>query len=125
MKVLAKVFCVVTMVSVVAGCASNSDVYVPKVPPGAQALLLDYYKQPDNKVFIIAVDPSGEYAVGYDYGKATLKEATKVAFESCEANREASGIIGDSYIYAINDKVVYEETLGVNKQKTEEAAPAE
>lgn len=121
MKVLAKLFAVVTMISVVAGCASN-DVYVPKIPAGAQALLLDYYDQPDNKVFIIAVDPSGDFAVGYDSGKATLKEATKVAFEDCEAAREALGVVGKAYIYAINDKVVYKNTIASAQKKV--AAPA-
>ncbi|MCK4563749.1 MAG: hypothetical protein KAU94_03630 [Verrucomicrobia bacterium] len=93
-----------------AGCASDVA-YVPKIPPHAQAKLLDYYAQSDNKVFVIAVDPSGDYAFGYDYGKPTLKEAAKVAVDKCDASRESSGIIARPYIYAINDKVVYEEMI--------------
>ncbi|MEA2069641.1 MAG: hypothetical protein U9P12_10600, partial [Verrucomicrobiota bacterium] len=110
MKVLTKIFCVLTVLTLVAGCASDS-VYVPKIPPHAQAKLLDYFKQPDNKVFIIAIDPGGDYAFGYDYGKPTLKEAAKVAVEKCDASREFSGIIARPYIYALNDKVVYEEMI--------------
>lgn len=107
MKVLAKVFCVVTMISVVAGCASKNEAYIPKVPPGVQAQLLDYFELPDNKVFILAVDPSGEYAYGFESGKATLKEAAKAAVETCDASRDALGVVGRPYIYALNNKVVY------------------
>ena len=112
MKVFAKIFCVVTMISVVAGCASNSDqVYVPKIPPQVQAKLLDYFDQPDNKVFIVAIDPSGDFAFAYDYGKSTLKEAAKVAVEKCDASIKAQGIIARPYIYALNNKVVYEDMI--------------
>ena len=80
MKVLAKILCVSTVVALVAGCATDV-VYVPKLPPHAQAKLLDYLEQPDNKVFVVAIDPGGDYAFGYDYGKPTLKEAAKIAVE--------------------------------------------
>ncbi len=110
MKVFVRFLFASVLVAVLAGCASDVA-YIPKIPPHAQAKLLDYFEQPDNKVFIIAVDPSGNYAFGYDYGKETLKEAAKVAVEKCDASREASGIIARPYIYALNDKVVYEEMI--------------
>lgn len=110
MKVFVRFLFASVLMAVLAGCASDVA-YVPKIPPHAQAKLLDYFEQPDNKVFIIAVDPSGNYAFGYDYGKATLKEAAKVAVEKCDASRESSGIIARPYIYALNDKVVYEEMI--------------
>jgi hypothetical protein len=110
MKALVKVLSVSVLLAVVAGCASDVY-YVPQLPTEAQAKLLDYYKQPKNRVFVIAVDPSGDYAYGYDYGKATLKEAAKVAVEKCDANRESHGIVAKPYIYAINDKVVYEDMI--------------
>lgn len=110
MKVVAKFSFVLALLAMLVGCASNT-VFVPKIPPHAQAKLLDYYNQPDNKVFVIAIDPGGDYAFGYDYGKSTLKEAAKVAVEKCDANREAHGIVAKPYIYAINNKVVYEEMI--------------
>lgn len=110
MKVFARVLFASVLVAMLAGCASDV-VYVPKIPPHAQAKLLDYFEQPDNKVFVIAVDPSGDYAFGYDYGKPTLKEAAKVAVEKCDASRESSGIIARPYIYALNNDVVYEEMI--------------
>ncbi len=106
MKVFAKILGVSALLALMAGCASS--VYVPRIPQGAQAHLLDYHKQPDNKVFVIAIDAGGDYAFGYDYGKPTTKEAAKAAVEKCDANRKASGVVAKPYIYAVNDKVVYE-----------------
>lgn len=123
MKVFARFLSVSVVAVLMAGCASDFP-YVPKIPPHAQAKLLDYHKQPNNKVFVIAIDPSGDYAFGYDFGKATLKEAAKVAVEKCDANREAHRIVAKPYIYAINDKVVYEEMImkAHEKQKDSEMA---
>ena len=111
MKVLAKISCVALMAAVFAGCASKDHAFIPKIPAEAQAKLLDYFEQPDNKVFIIAIDPNGDYAYGYEYGAPTLKEAAKVAVEKCDASREASGIIARPYVYALNNKVVYEDMI--------------
>lgn len=110
MKVLARFLFASVLVAMLAGCASDVA-YVPKLPPEAQAKLLDYLEQPDNKVFIIAIDPSGDYAYGYDYGKPTLEEAAKVAVEKVDASRETSGIIARPYVYALNDRIVYEEMI--------------
>ncbi len=121
MKAVAKFLFVSVLVSMFAGCASDSA-YIPKIPPHAQAQLLDYFEQPDNKVFIIAIDPTGEYACGYDYGKTTVKEAAKVADKKCEASRKNAGILAKPYIYAINDKVVYEEEIRKDLQGSKEEA---
>lgn len=110
MKVFTRFLFVSVVVAIVAGCASNI-VYIPKIPPQAQAKLLDYFEQPGNKVFIIAIDPSGDYAFGYDYGKPTLKAAAKVAVEKCDASREIQGIVARPYIYALNNRVVYEDMI--------------
>lgn len=123
MKVWAKILCVATMSSVFVGC-SSTHVYVPKIPPAAQAKLLDYAEQPDNKVFVIAIDPGGDFAFAYDYGKSTLKEAAKVAVEKCDASREAMGVVSKPYIYAINDKVVFEEMI-IRAEKARLEAKAE
>jgi hypothetical protein len=118
MKVFAKFLFVSVVISMVAGCASDV-VYIPKVPQAAQAKLLDYKAQPGNKVFILAVDPGGDFAFGYDYGKATLKEAVEVATKKCDVNREAHRISAKPYIYALNDVVVYEDMIRRDNQMTE------
>lgn len=117
MKVLTKVLGVGLLVALISGCATNTA-YVPKLPPHAQAMLLDYNKRPANKVFVIAVDPSGDFAVGYDYGKATKKEAYLSALAQCNANRKTYGVLDKPHIYAINNKVVYAEAI--KKAKTGE-----
>ncbi len=110
MKVFSKFLVISIGLVAIAGCASN-NFYVPRVPAKVQAQLLDYFEQPNNKVFVLAVDPSGDYAYGVDFGKATLKEAIQAATEMCDANRKTHGIFAKSYIYAINDKTVYEEMI--------------
>ncbi|MEN7973581.1 MAG: hypothetical protein ABFR47_07080, partial [Verrucomicrobiota bacterium] len=110
MKVLTKVFLVSVVLALFAGCTSSGP-YVPEVPPKVQAQLLDYFKLPGNKVFILAVAANGDYAFGYDYGRATLKEAGKAAIKMCDENRESADVFAKPYIYAVNDKVVYEEMI--------------
>ena len=121
MKVFVKFLSVSIVGVLLAGCASDVA-YVPQIPQRAQAKLMDFFDHPDNKVFVIAVDPGGDFAFGYDYGKSTLKEAAKVAVEKCDASREAHGIFAKPYIYAINDKVVYEEMIQKAHQAKNESA---
>ena len=137
MKLLAKGFVLLGMGVVFAGCATqNDEVYVPKVPAVAKAKLLDYYKQPGEKVFLIAVDPSGECAVGYAYGKATLREAAEEATLNCDAARHEAGVLARPYLYAKNNTVVYEQAITNAKKRAassvkkapvakKKAAPAE
>ena len=107
MKTFVRFLSVFVIVAVVAGCASDTA-YIPKIPALAQAKLLDYFEQPDNKAFIIAIDPNGDYAFGYDYGRSTLRAAVKVAIKKCDAGRKNRGVAARPYIYALNDRVVYE-----------------
>jgi len=97
-------------VAVIAGCVSDS-VYVPELPMSVKKKLIEYKKLPSNKVFVVAIDPGGTYAYGYDGGKATLKEAAKIATLKCDKQRKKYGIVSKPYIYAINDKVVYHDMI--------------
>ena len=116
MKVFAKFLVVSVVVAVVAGCASDI-VYIPEVPAHVQAKLMDYDKQPGNKAFVLAVDPSGVYSFGYEYGQDSLKEAVRIATEKCEAGRDAHRVAGKGYIYALNDEVVYEKMIRTNNME--------
>lgn len=109
MKVLARVFVGLVVSLLISGCASKA--YIPTIPPEAKAHIREYNEKEGNKVFILAVDPSGQFAFGYDYGKATVKEAAKLAVEQCDASREAFGVLSKPYVYAINGKVVYEDMI--------------
>ncbi len=110
MKVLTRILCVGMFTALVAGCASNGP-YVPTLPTHAQAMFMDYQSLPDNKVFVVAIDPNGDFAVGYDAGKETKKEAYQVAVAECNANRKEYGVISDAHVYAVNGKVVYEDAI--------------
>jgi len=102
------------LIALVAGCASEGPI-VPRLPTHAQALYMDYQSKPDNKVFVVAVDPSGDFAVGYEYGKATKKEAYEAALAKCDANRKSYGVLSKAQVYAINNTVVYEESIRKNQ----------
>jgi hypothetical protein len=93
---------------VIAGCAST---YVPEVPASANQAVAEYMKLPDNKVFVIAIDPSGDFAYGYADEKATLKEAAEEATLLCDQSRAKYNVVASPVIYAVNNKVVYEEML--------------
>jgi len=110
MKVLTKLMCVGMFAALVVGCASDG-LYVPELPTHAQTLYMDYQAQPENKVFVVAIDPSGDFAVGMDSGRATKKEAYQAALAECNENREAYGVLSEAHVYAINDKVVYEDAI--------------
>jgi len=110
MKSFIKCLSIAVMGAVLAGCASDI-VYVPPIPSDARGQLLDYFEQHEPKVFVIAIDSSGEYASGYAFGQASLKEAAKIAVEICDANCEIHAILAKPYIYAVNNKVVHTDMI--------------
>ena len=116
MKGFAKFLVVSVAALVVAGCATQ-ETYIPKVPATVQAKLQDYFAQPGNKAFVLAVDPGGDFAFGYDYGKPTVKEALEVATVKCDGSRHDNNILAKPYIYAINDNVVYEKVIRNDQEK--------
>jgi len=110
LKTLGSSLFVGVAVALLAGCASDEAI-VPKIPTSAKAKMLDYNALPENKVFVLAVDPSGDYAFGYAAEKATIKEAAREATIKCDRNRRDHMIHAKPFVYAINDKVVWEEMV--------------
>ena len=124
MKVFVKFLLVFVVVAVIAGCASDV-VYIPKIPTHVQSALMDYNQQPGQKAFVLAVDAGGNYAFGSEYGKDTIEEALEIATKKCDIGRETHRIAGKAYIYALNDRVVYEEMIRSDNQgKSKDAEPA-
>jgi hypothetical protein len=109
-KVLFGLFLLLVVGFMGAGCASD-DIYVPRIPHAAKFEILEYKGKPDNKVFVIAVDPGGNFAYGTAHGKDTLTEAVKEAVEMVELNRESAGVFAKPYIYAVNNEIVHEEMI--------------
>lgn len=108
MKIVIKGFVSALAVMVMAGCMG---VYVPPVPDSLDATLNEYYKLPGNKAFILAVDPSGEYAYAFDYKKDTVKDAVRVATIKCDETCKKLNVLSDPIIYAVNNKIVYKKVI--------------
>ncbi len=116
MKLLSRILCAGMLIALISGCASNGP-YVPELSPTAKAMYMDYQAKPMNKVFVVAMDPCGDYAVGYASGKATTKEAYRIALKQCLENSKKWDVLAEPHIYAINDEVVYEEAIIKSQKK--------
>ena len=57
------------------------------------------------------MDPSGNFAFAYESGQPTLKTAARTAVAKIDASRDANGVVGRPYVYALNDKVVWAEMI--------------
>lgn len=91
------------------GCATSSQQYETRLQPseGFNPIFLKYKELPGEKVIVVAVDPSGNWAFGYDHGKTSLSEAAEVAATRCDKARENFKVFSKAKIFAINNQVVY------------------
>lgn len=95
---------------VVAGCATSGDnSFRPKLPPPdvMNPVYMEYTQMPPNKVFVVAVDPDGTWAFGFDYGRETIEEAARNAAVKCDKARERHGVHTKGSLFAVNDEIVY------------------
>jgi len=116
MKVLARMLCAGMLISIIAGCASSSS-YAPSLPTYAKAQYLNYLDMPGSKVFVVAVDPSGDCAVGFDYGKLTKEDAYDAAYAMCMEDCEKYGVLTKPVVYDINGTVVYAAAIKQSQAK--------
>lgn len=110
MKSVAGFFISSVLLIAMVGCATNGrEAFQPKLPPPdvMSPVYMRYLEEEPNKVFVVAVDPDGTWAFGYDFGKATAEEASRSAAEKCDAARERHGVHTKGSIFAINDEIVY------------------
>jgi hypothetical protein len=92
----------------ITGCASTGDYETRLRPPQSINPIFMRYKQlPEPKVFVVAVDPTGQWAFGYDHGASSLEEAARMAAIKCDAAREKHQVFATAKLFAINDDVVY------------------
>lgn len=89
------------------GCASGNYETRLAPPEDMSPVFMRYKELPGQKVFVVAVDPNGQWAFGYDHSRETLAEAAKNAAEKCDKAREKFSIFAKAKLYAINDEVVY------------------
>lgn len=110
MKSLIKIVLLSVLLSSVYGCASSggSKYETRLAPPEAfNPTFLKYKEQPGQKVMVVAVDPTGQWAFGYDYSRTNLAEAAESAAIKCDKAREKHGVFTKGKLFAVNDEVVY------------------
>jgi len=108
MKALLKFALLTSILSLVYGCASMEDYEARLRPPDAlNPIFLRYKELAGQKVFVVAVDPTGNWAFGYDHGRDTLEEAAQNAAVKCDKAREKYQVFNKAKLFAINDEVVY------------------
>lgn len=101
------------------GCASGKGTYETRLnPPDEFNLVFQKYKElPGQKVMVVAVDPTGEWAFGFDDGRATLKEAAIAAAAKCDKSRFDFRVYTKAKLFAVNNKVVYHDNLKKTSKK--------
>jgi hypothetical protein len=107
MKTVIKFALLSALITTVFGCASGS--YDSRIsPPDAfNPVFLRYQELPGQKIMVVAVDPTGEWAFGYDHGRETLAEAAEGAAVKCDKAREKHKVFSKAKLFAINNEVVY------------------
>ncbi len=90
----------------------DSDRIVHKLPVDAVQKLMEYEAYSgDHKVAVIALDPSGHYALGMAYDCDSLEEAEMKALAHCMVKKNEYNIISDPYVCLLGDEYVYEEMV--------------
>jgi len=107
MKMFIKFALLSALLITVYGCASGT--YETRLsPPGEfNPIFLRYKELPGQKVMVVAVDPTGEWAFGYDYGRDNLEDAAKAAAEKCDKSRFDFKVFSKAKLFAVNDEIVY------------------
>lgn len=96
----------------ITGCASTGDFETRLRPPESINPVFMRYKQlPEPKVFVVAVDPTGQWAFGYDHSASSLEEAAKMAAIKCDSARKKYQVFATAKLFAINNDVVYYDPL--------------
>jgi hypothetical protein len=90
-------------------CSCASGTYETRLaPPDAfNPVFLQYKEAPGQKVMVVAVDPTGEWAFGYDQGRTSLTEAAENAAMKCDIARKKLKVFTKGKVFAVNDEIVY------------------
>jgi hypothetical protein len=90
-------------------CSCASGTYETRLaPPDAfNPIFLQYKEQPGQKVMVVAVDPTGQWAFGFDHGRTNLTEAAENAAMKCDIARKKHQVFTKAKLFAVNDEIVY------------------
>ena len=109
MKSFLKIALLAILFSSVFGCASSDTQFHTRlqVPETFNPIFHRYKALPEEKVLVIAVDPGGRWAFGYDHSRESLEEAAINAAIKCDKAREKLNVFTKGTIFAVNDDVIY------------------
>ena len=107
MKNSIKIALLSALLATVYGCASGTYETRLAPPEAMNPVFLRYKELPGQKVFVVAVDPTGQWAFGYDHSRATLAEAAENAAVKCDKARDKFKVFSKAKLFAINDEIVY------------------
>jgi hypothetical protein len=109
MKSLIKIVLLSVLVSAVYGCASSGEKFETRLrPPDIfNPYYLAYTKLPGQKVCVVAVDPDGKWAFGYEGARETIEAAAEHATADCDQQRDKFNIHAKAKLFAVNDEIVY------------------
>ncbi len=109
MKLFIKFALLATLLFTLFGCATSGDKFeVRLTPPDAfNPIFLRYKGLSGEKVMVVAIDPGGRWAFGYDHSRETLQNARERATLKCDRARKKHKVFTKAKIFAINDEIVY------------------
>jgi hypothetical protein len=110
MKLFFKALILAVAVTALFGCSTMTDEqYETRLQPpeSFNPIFLRYKELPGQKVIVVAVDPGGHWAFGFDHGRDTLQEAAENAALKCDTAREKHKVYTKAKIFALNDDVIY------------------
>lgn len=109
MKKLLKIALLFALLSTLYGCASSGEKFETRLaPPDAfNPYFIGYQQFSGQKVMVVAVDPTGQWAYGIGHDKKTLEEAAQEAAVKCDKEREKHKVYAKAKLFAINDEIVY------------------
>lgn len=107
MKTFVKIAVFAALLATAFGCASGDYETRLRPPDEINPVFMRYKELPGQKVFVVAVDPTGQWAFGYDHGRDTLEEAARNAAVKCDKAREKHKVFSKAKLFAVNNEVVY------------------
>jgi len=113
MKLFIKFALLAVLLSTVFGCVTSDENFeVRLTPPGDfNPVFMTYKELPGEKAIMVAVDPGGRWAFGFDHSQSSVEEAVKIATEKCNSARKNHDVFTEAKVFAINDEVIYYDHL--------------